>query len=236
MMNDTAAPAPTLPRTSATIMAAMNLLLTGFEPFGGQSINASEQAARALSEAGLPGIKTRIAILPVDRERGPATLLCALDEAPPDAVVCLGEAARRAALSIERVAINLLDFRIPDNAGRQCVDEPIAPDGPAAYFTTLPVRAMRDAARAAGVPAELSLSAGAFLCNQVFYTLMRELSRRGVRIPGGFIQIPQLPEQAARAEAATASMSLDTIIRGLTAALSALRAVQTQQEPGQRAL
>ncbi len=202
----------------------MNLLLTGFEPFGGQTINSSEQAARALSGAGLPDINMRIAILPVDRERGPAALLCALDAALPDAVVCLGEAARRTAISIERVAINLLDFRIPDNAGRQYVDEPIAPDGPAAYFTTLPARAMLDAARAAGAPAARSLSAGAFLCNQVFYTLMHELSRRGARIPAGFIHIPQLPEQVAGAEAATASMALDTAVRGLAAALSALRA------------
>ncbi len=209
----------------------MNLLLTGFEPFGGQTINSSEQAARALGDAHLPGITVRVAILPVDRERGPAALLCALDEALPDAVVCLGEAARRAAISIERIAINLLDFRIPDNAGRQCVDEPIVTDGPAAYFTTLPVRAMLGAARAAGVPAELSLSAGAFLCNQVFYTLMHELSRRGAHIPAGFIHLPQLPEQVAGAEAATASMSLDTTVRGLAAALSTLRAAATIQEP-----
>ncbi len=202
----------------------MNLLLTGFEPFGGQAINSSEQAARALGEANLAGITVRVAILPVDRTRGPATLLHALDAALPDAVVCLGEAARRTALSIERIAINLLDFRIPDNAGRQCVDEPIVPDGPAAYFTTLPARAMRDAARAAGVPAELSLSAGAFLCNQVFYTLMHELSRRGANIPAGFIHLPQLPEQAAGAETAPPSISLDTTVRGLAAAFSALRA------------
>lgn len=210
----------------------MNLLLTGFEPFGGQTINPSELAARALSVAGLPGIDARVAILPVDRERGPAALLRALDDALPDAVVCLGEAARRAAISIERVAINLLDFRIPDNAGRQCVDEPIAIDGPAAYFTTLPARAMLAAARASGVPAELSLSAGAFLCNQIFYTLMHELARRSANIPAGFIHIPQLPEQVAGADAATASMNLDTTVRGLTAALSALRAARQQQETG----
>jgi pyroglutamyl-peptidase len=209
----------------------MNLLLTGFEPFGGQKINSSERAAHALSGVDLPGITWHVVILPVDRERGPAALQRALDEALPDAVVCLGEAARRAAISIERVAINLLDFRIPDNSGRQCMDEPIALDGPAAYFSTLPVRAMLDAARAAGAPAELSLSAGAFLCNQIFYTLMHTLSQRGARIPAGFVHIPQLPEQVAGAEAATASMSLDTIIRGLTAALSALRAGRIQQEP-----
>lgn len=202
----------------------MNLLLTGFEPFGGQTINASERAARALGNAGLTGIEARIVILPVDRERGPATLTRALDESVPDAAVCLGEAARRAALSIERVAVNLLDFRIPDNAGRQCVDEPIVTNGPAAYFTTLPARAMRDAARTAGAPAELSLSAGAFLCNQIFYTLMHELARRGANIPAGFIHIPQLPEQVADTDNPAASMSLDTVVRGLSAALKALRA------------
>ena len=206
----------------------MKVLLTGFEPFGSSSVNPSEQAARMLCQMSLPGIELSTAILPVDRLCGPSALLRAVQATQPEAVVCLGEASRRAALSIERVALNLLDFRMPDNAGHQCIDEPVAPDGPAAYFVTLPVRAMLDAVRAAGIPAELSLSAGTFLCNQVLYELLHHLARRQLAVPAGFIHVPALPEQAAKLDAVIPSMDLDTIVRGVAAALGALQTWHTQ--------
>jgi pyroglutamyl-peptidase len=142
-------------------------------------------------------------------------------------VVCLGEAGRRAGLSIERVAVNLIDDSIPDNAGEKWEDRPDVAGGPAAYFTTLPVKVMQQAMLEAGVPAELSLSAGAFLCTQVAYTLLHALAVRQLAetVPAGFIHLPRLPEQAAAAQlahpesGALPSLSLETMVRGLEAGL-----------------
>jgi pyroglutamyl-peptidase len=201
----------------------MKLLLTGFEPFGGSAINPSEQTVRALAREGLPDIELRAEILPVDRQRGPAKLIGAAREFQPDAILCLGEASRRCALSLERVAINLLDYRIADNTGHQARDEPIAPDGPAAYFVTLPVRAMLEAVRDVNVPAELSLSAGAFLCNQVTYAVLHDLATRNLRTPAGFVHLPALPEQAANREPLIPSMGLETMVRGVRAAIGAIQ-------------
>lgn len=203
----------------------MKLLLTGFEPFGGQTVNPSERVVAALTTQTIPGVELHSAILPVDHERGPAALLDAYESTRPDAVICLGEAGRRARISIERVAINLLDYRLPDNAGRRIVDAPIVADGPAAYFCTLPVRALCEAVRDGGVPAELSLSAGTFLCNQVTYTLLHHLATHGRRCMAGFIHLPFLPEQAARESAPVASMGLDTMTHGIAAAIRALAAL-----------
>ncbi len=200
----------------------MKLLLTGFEPFGGQTVNPSERVVAALTTQTIPDVELHSAILPVDHERGPAALLNAYESIRPDAVICLGEAGRRMRISIERVAINLLDYRLPDNAGRQIVDEPIVAGGPAAYFCTLPVRALYQAVLNEGVPVELSLSAGTFLCNQVTYTLLHHIATHGRRCAAGFIHLPFLPEQAARESSPVASMSLDTMTHGLTAAIAAL--------------
>ena len=201
----------------------MKLLLTGFEPFGGSRLNPSEQVVQTLAGQTFANVQLHTAILPVDRERGPARLLEAVWAVEPEAVLCLGEAAGRPALSVERVAINLLDFGIADNGGQQVVDEPIVPGGPAAYFVTLPVRALAATIRAAGVPAELSLSAGSFLCNQVLYVLLHNLAPSNPTPPAaGFIHLPRLPEQAAQGPVLTASMSLDTMLTGIRAAIETL--------------
>jgi pyroglutamyl-peptidase len=179
---------------------------------------------RTLARDGIAGVALHSAILPVDRQGGPATLLNAVRALHPDAIICLGEAARRMAISIERVAINLLDYRMADNAGHQAIDEPIVPDGPAAYFVTLPVRAMLEAVRAAGIPAELSLSAGAFLCNQVTYELLHYLTTYQLDIPAGFVHVPALPEQVTNAYPPVPSMALETMTCGIRAAIGALQA------------
>jgi len=207
----------------------MKLLLTGFEPFGESLVNPSEQVVRALAGEALPGVTLQTAILPVDRVAGPAGLLQAVQTGQPEAVLCLGEAARRMALSFERIAINLLDYRIADNAGHQATDEVIVPGGPAAYFTTLPVRAMRDAVLAAGVPAELSLSAGSFLCNQVLYELLHYLSLHSLNVPAGFVHLPVLPEQAVQRRPLIPSMGLETMLKGIRAAILALPQVLTNE-------
>jgi pyroglutamyl-peptidase len=200
----------------------MKLLLTGFEPFGGSAVNPSEQVVRAMAQERLRRVQLRTAILPVDRVNGPARLIRATQKYRPDVVLCLGEAPSRMAISIERVAINLMDYRIADNAGYQAMDEPIVRDGPAAYFVTLPVRAMLDAVKAVNVPAELSLSAGAFLCNQVIYTLLRHLALTQADVRAGFIHLPSLPEQIANRDRLSASMSLDTMLVGIRAAVAAI--------------
>jgi pyroglutamyl-peptidase len=202
----------------------MKLLITGFQPFGGSHINPSEQVVLALAHDGIAGVELRSVILPVDRVQSAATAIDAIEHLRPDAIVSLGEASRRMAVSIERVAINLMDYRMADNSGNQVTDQPIVPGGPAAYFVTLPVRAMAEAVRLAGVPSELSLSAGAFLCNQVTYEVQHYLATHGFATPAGFIHLPALPEQAARRDPQIPSMGLETMVKGVRAALAVLQA------------
>jgi pyroglutamyl-peptidase len=200
----------------------MRLLLTGFEPFDGRDINTSQSAVLALGDHHVPSVELHTLLLPVDRERGPDLLLQSVQQIQPDTVLCLGEAKGRMRVSIERVAINLLDAPMRDNAGHLMIDEPILADGPAAYFTTLPVRTMLHTLHALNVPGELSLSAGAFLCNQVAYVLLHELALRKSTCRAGFIHLPLLPEQASREAQPVPSMSLETTTRGLAAIVEML--------------
>lgn len=198
------------------------LLLTGFEPFGGSKINPSEQIARKLEGCRFGTLVVHSVILPVDKTLGPAQLFRAVDEYQPGVVISLGEAAHRAAISIERVAINLMDYRIPDNSGAQVKDQKIVDDGPDAYFSSLPVRKIYNAILAAGVPVELSLTAGAYLCNQVFYSLQHKMHVEGNIIPAGFIHLPALPEEAAATGQVFPTMALDVSLRAIEIAISAL--------------
>jgi len=195
----------------------MRILITGFEPFGESSVNPSERLVNTLASRSFTGVELSTRILPVDTQRAPQQLLAALEEVQPEAVICLGEAARRAKISIERVAVNLLDFVIPDNSGQKLQDLPIIPGGPDAYFSTLPVRRLHSALLNAGIPAELSLTAGAYLCNQVMYTLLHALHSQGQgHIPAGFIHLPLLPEQAAAFPGLpAASMSVDAAAQAM---------------------
>jgi pyroglutamyl-peptidase len=198
------------------------ILLTGFEPFGGAVSNPSEQASRRLAAEALPGAELITAVLPVSARNAPPMLEGLLLEHRPSWCVMLGLAEGRARIGIERVGLNLCDFRIPDNSGDQLVDQPIAAAGPAAYFSALPVRAMYQAMNDAGAPTELSLSAGAYLCNMVFYAARHLCETRGLSTRAGFIHLPATPEQAAQAERALPSMALDTIVAGLHAGLRVL--------------
>lgn len=183
----------------------------GFEPFDRQPLNASWEAVQAVDPTRLPrGAHLVRGQLPCVFAEAGGVLRDALRAHAPEVVVLVGQADGRAALSVERVAINVDDARIPDNAGAQPIDEPIAPRGPVAYWSTLPIKATMAALRQAGLPAEVSQTAGTFLCNHVFYTLMRSLARRpGVR--GGFIHVPLLPEQRSGAP----SLDLASQARGL---------------------
>lgn len=197
----------------------MELLITGFEPFGGSKVNPSERVIRSLKGYTPASITLTTLLLPVDRKLGPEKLLQSLRNRRPDAVLCLGEASGRAVVSIERIAINLLDFGIPDNSGVQLVDETIVKDGPAAYFSTLPVREIYAAIQEAGIPAELSLSAGSFLCNQVLYEVLNFLAVSKWSIPAGFIHLPALPEQAATQKKAVPTMSVQTSLAAVKTAI-----------------
>lgn len=204
------------------------LLLTAFEPFDQTGVNSSDRTLRAIKRQGVPGVVLVTRILPVDQKRGPLALVAAVKRERPDGVVCLGQSARRAAISIERIAINLLDFRKPDNAGRKTTDRPIVRGGPAAYFTTLPVRAMWRAVRQAKVPVELSQDAGSYLCNQVTYCLLHHLATSGQTAIAGFIHLPSLPEQAIGQSSGHPSMAVDTLTAGVAAALRVVVASMPQ--------
>lgn len=172
------------------------VLLTGFAPFGGESCNPSWDSVQVLDGERIEGHRVVARCLPVEFGASLEALRTAIDELKPDLVLCVGQAGGRAQISLERVAINVDDARIPDNAGAQPVDTPVTDEGPAAYFTDLPIKAMLAALRAAGIPAEISQTAGTFVCNHVFYGLMHALRNvPGVR--GGFIHIPYSPAQAA---------------------------------------
>jgi len=195
----------------------MRALVTGFDPFGGEKINASLEAVRRLP-ARIGALEIVTAELPTSYSRSIPALRAAIARARPGIVLCVGQGGDRAALCVERVAINLQDARMPDNDGALPVDAPVVPGGPAAYLATLPVRAVVAALRAAELPAELSLSAGAFVCNHVFYGLMHLAATRRNRFRGGFLHVPCLPQ---RAPGDAPSMALDDIVRGVQIVLEA---------------
>ncbi|WP_427913302.1 pyroglutamyl-peptidase I [Ramlibacter sp. MMS24-I3-19] len=186
------------------------ILVTGFDPFGGQPINPSWVAVQALHGRELDGHRIVSAQLPTAFGRSLHVLQELLGQHRPALVVCTGQAGGRAAISLERVAINVNDARIPDNTGAQPIDTPVMPGGPAAYFTGLPIKAMLAAMLAAGIRAEVSQTAGTFVCNHVFYGLMHTLADpRWAGTRGGLVHVPWLPQQGAP------SMTLEQLVQGL---------------------
>lgn len=196
------------------------LLLTGFEPFGGETVNPSWEIARALDGWVCEGMMVRAVQLPCAFGDALARLDDALAAHRPELVVCLGQAGGRAEISLERAAINVDDARIPDNLGRQPIDAPVVAGGPAAYFSTLPIKALARDLRKAGIAAAVSNTAGTFVCNHVFYALMHRLASAPAlaRTRGGFVHVPYTPEQAAGRPGVPA-MALATQIDGIRQAL-----------------
>jgi pyroglutamyl-peptidase len=193
----------------------LSVLVTGFDPFGGSAVNPSWDAVHALHGREIAGHRVVGAELPTVFGASLQRLEALMDEHRPRLVVCTGQAGGRPAISLERVAINVNDARIPDNAGAKPVDTPVVADGPAAYFSTLPIKAMLQALLDAGVRAEVSQTAGTFVCNHAFYGLMHLLAAprwRGVR--GGLVHVPWLPEQG------QPSMRLEELVRGLELAIA----------------
>lgn len=192
-----------------------HVLITGFEPFGKMDMNPSARLAAMLDGTDIQGTAVRTAVLPVDSRRLVHHLLPLLD-GEPAAVVLTGVAADRAAIALERVALNVMDFREPDNGGAAPVDEPVVPGGPAAYFSTLPLRLAAAELNDGGIPAYISNSAGTYLCNQAFYLTMHHLARSGRPVPAGFVHLPALPEQqAAMGHVPGPSMSLSIMLEAV---------------------
>lgn len=207
--------------------ATRTVLLTGFEPFEQEPVNPSWEAVRALDGERIADAVIVARQLPCVFGKAIEAMDALVASLRPDVVIAVGQAGGRTEMSVERVAINVDDARIADNVGAQPIDTSIADDGPAAYFSSLPIKAIVRDLRAAGVPAMVSQTAGTFVCNHVFYGLMHTLARRNAHaVRGGFIHIPYLPEQAAR-HPGTPSLALDTLIAGLRVAVATSLSTQT---------
>ena len=187
------------------------LLITGFDPFGGATVNPSWMAVERLPDQIGECVLCKLQI-PTVFGKAAASVLDTARQFCPDTILCVGQAGGRAAVTPERIGVNIRDARIPDNAGNQPRGEFVDSSGPAAYFSTLPVEAMAQAIRDAGVDATVSNSAGAFVCNDVLYSLLHHYDGTAVRV--GFVHVPYLPEQGAP------SMELAQIVRALEAAIT----------------
>ena len=203
------------------------ILVTGFDPFGGEPVNPAFEVLRFLKGKTLAGHIVATQEIPTVRHKSIEVLKSAIKREDPALVVSIGQAGGRLDITPERVAINVDDFRIPDNEGNRPTGEPIVGNGPAAYFTRLPVKAMVRAMAEAGIPASLSNTAGTFVCNHIFYGLMHMLETEGGIRRGGFIHIPYMTSQAARL-GKQPSMSVETIASGLEIAI--LTAIETDED------
>ncbi len=192
--------------------ASRKVLLTGFDAFGGEAINPSWLAVQMLHRRQIAGHRVVAAQLPTVFGESLAALRALLIQHQPALVICVGQAGGRSAISLERVAINVNDAPLGDNAGAQPIDTPVVSGAPAAYFSSLPIKAMRAALQREGIAAEVSQTAGTFVCNHVFFGLMHALATRPAlrHTRGGFVHVPWLPGQG------TPSMALDEMVRGLS--------------------
>ena len=197
----------------------MKILITGFDPFGGEDLNPATQAV-ALVQAPKGVELSKMLNLPPVFGVG-EQVIAAIREENPDVVLCVGQAGGRKAVTPERIAINFRDATIPDNKGFCPKEEPVVPGGPAAYFSGLPVKAMAEAMQEAGIPAAVSNSAGTFVCNELLYTLLSYIEERGLPIKAGFIHVPFLPSQVVK-RPEMPSMPLETMVKALETALSVI--------------
>lgn len=198
----------------------MKLLLTAFTPFGGESINPALEAVKLVKDkiANLDIIKLEV---PTVFRKSVNTVIEAMEREKPDFVLCVGQAGGRAGITPERVAINIDDARIPDNEGNQPIDRTIYPDGENAYFSDLPVNAMVEAIKKAGLTSILSNSAGTYVCNHLMYGVLYHINKTYKEMKGGFIHVPYVPVQTID-KPDKPSMPLWDIVRGLEAAISAI--------------
>ena len=199
----------------------MKILVTGFDPFGGESVNPAYEAVKLLPDV-IGGAEIfKLEIPTVFSKSGPAVEE-GIRKYQPDVVICVGQAGGRASISVEKVAINFVDARIPDNNGEQPLDEPLQADGPAAYFATLPVKAMVQHVKEAGLPCYLSFTAGTYVCNSIMYNVLYMCEKRYPGIRAGFIHVPYACGQVIDKANTTPSMPLETIAKSLEYAIEAV--------------
>ena len=199
----------------------MKILVTGFTPFGGESINPAWLAVQALPEA-IGQHEICKAEIPTEFAASRIALTEQVNVLHPDAVICVGQAGGRNAITVERVAINIMDTTVPDNNGFQPVDVPIVPNAPAAYFSTLPIKRMVEAIRSAGLPAKVSNTAGTYVCNTLMYHLLHLAAEQYPTMLGGFIHVPYAEEQVKDKPSGTPFMTLENITLALTKAIEAI--------------
>lgn len=199
----------------------MKLLLTAFDPFGGDAINPALEAVKLVADkiGRFDIVKLEV---PTVFRKSIDTVAKAIEEEKPDVVLCIGQAGGRFEITPERVAINVDDARIKDNEGNQPIDTKIFEDGDNAYFTTLPIKAMVEAIREANLPAAVSNTAGTFVCNHLMYGVLYTLAKKYPHIKGGFTHVPFIPAQVARRTPVAPYMALEDIKRGLEAAIDAI--------------
>lgn len=199
----------------------MKILLTAFDPFDGDKVNPALEAVKIVAD-NITGAEIVKLEVPTVFGKSIKTVAAAMEREQPDVVLCIGQAGGRFDLTPERVAINIEDGRIPDNEGYQPIDKAIFDDGAPAYFTTLPVKAMVENIRNAGLPASVSNTAGTYVCNHLMYGVMYTIEKKGYDMRGGFMHVPFIPQQAVSRPAPVPYMALADIARGIEAALGAI--------------
>ena len=195
----------------------MKVLVTGFEPFGGEKVNPALEAIKLLPKE-INGAQVVVRELPTVFRKSLDVLFSEIEKENPDVVICVGQAGGRFAISVERVAINVDDARIPDNEGNQPIDQPIFPDGENAYFSTLPIKRIVEAIKKEKIPAEVSNTAGTYVCNHVMYGVLYYASKKRPHMKAGFIHVPYLFEQVVDKKN-TPAMGLNEIVKALTVAI-----------------
>lgn len=197
------------------------ILVTGFDPFGGESINPAFEAVKLLPDT-IQDVQIIKLEVPTVFGKGPQKTIDAIEEYQPDYVLCIGQAGGRSQLTPEFVGINYAQARIPDNEGNQPMNQPLVPGAPQAYFSTLPVQAMVEKIKSKGIPASVSYTAGTYVCNAMLYCVMHALYTKYPTIKGGFMHVPFALEQAVNQPAGTPAMNLQDIAKGIEAALEAI--------------
>ena len=195
----------------------MKIIVTGFDPFGGDKINPSIECVKALPE--IEGVELFRVELPTVFKESANRLNEVINDVKPDAVLCVGQAGGRPGVTMERIAINVDDARIPDNISQQPIDEVIQFDGEAAYFTTLPIKRIVNAIRKAGIPAEVSNTAGTFVCNHIMYQALFTATKTDKPFKAGFMHIPFIPEQTTEKP----SLPLEESTKALQIAIETIR-------------
>lgn len=199
----------------------MKILLTGFDPFGGDKVNPAYEAVKLLPK-NIAGADIITIEIPTVYQKSGEIVERGIRQYQPDVVICIGQAGGRSGMTVEKVAVNIADFRIADNEGNQPLNQSILEDGENAYFATVPVKAMVENIKKHGIPARTSYTAGTFVCNDVMYELLYMISKKYPKIKGGFIHVPFAPEQVLERPDGTASMPLETTAKALEYAVEAV--------------